>query len=797
MRKKMQIRPAMIVAVIVLAAVPGVLPAQGPSDVRPMVNMGHKESIFACAFSPDGRYLATGSADETIKIWDVQTARLIDTFAGLGTVIGNISFSHDGRLLAAGAGLTLNVWDFHTRAKMHSLRHEYQGMGPVSFGPDDTLVAGGGSSFTIWNARTGKLLRTFNSVTTAGYGLTSISMSRDGKTIVSTGYDKILRVWGAHTGAMRKEIKGHEKEITIVAINPDGKSVASAGYDNTIKIWNIESGALLRTLKDHDVPVMNLSFSADGLLLLSIDYNRSLKLWMPKSGELVKTIKLGKYYSGYAGAISPDGKLIVSSGWETTGTGKSYFEGSKIKFWEAESGDLLREIVMMKGGKSDVLCASLNQEEGLLGAVTEGGERLKLWDTAAGVPAGVVPSIRYFRFHPDGKSLACFDGHQLKFVDAAAGRELSTFRNSHRMPSPEMVFYSARERKIISSYRNSNEILISSMDTEEVLSNINTDPLRVHSLVMSADGSLIVAGGQTENVAHLYDVKSGKLVKAITATLKNLKKQEDFKGHIGSVWSVAISPDKSILATGSDDKNVKLWNAGTGALLHTLKGHTKTVWSLLFSPDGRLLASTGDDIDILLWDARTGRPAGTLKGHTHSVKSLYFTRNGRYLISGSGDSSIRLWDLASKRCVLSLFSLSESDWVAVTPDGRYDGTPAGIERIHFVVDNEVVLLKDFDKSFFQKGLLAGFFKPLKGAAAIASDTRGVLIGKIYSSGAGEIVVASGRAAELLRMGARVFVVVDGKKVQLQVIFPMMTTARCRLLDAAYAAQLKAGMPVFK
>jgi hypothetical protein len=118
--------------------------------------------------------------------------------------------------------------------------------------------------------------------------------------------------------------------------------------------------------------------------------------------------------------------------------------------------------------------------------------------------------------------------------------------------------------------------------------------------------------------------------------------KKPFLETIGRI-DVTFSPDGRLLASGSVDKTVKVWEAASGRLLHTLSGHTSWVFSVAFSPDGALLASGSTDKTVKVWEAATGRLLHTLSEHTYPVTSVAFSPDGRLLASGSGDHTVRLW----------------------------------------------------------------------------------------------------------------------------------------------------------
>jgi actin-like ATPase involved in cell morphogenesis len=151
-------------------------------------------------------------------------------------------------------------------------------------------------------------------------------------------------------------------------------------------------------------------------------------------------------------------------------------------------------------------------------------------------------------------------------------------------------------------------------------------------------------------------------------------------GHTNTVYAVAFAPDSELLASGSWDKTVKLWEVASGRELRTLSGHTDRVYAAAVSPDGRLLASGSHDKTIKLWEVASGRELWTLSGHTNEVHAVAFAPDGQLLASGSGDETVKLWDVASgqqrftftlgTRSLRHFFSEVLGGTTSFSPDGR-------------------------------------------------------------------------------------------------------------------------------
>lgn len=177
------------------------------------------------------------------------------------------------------------------------------------------------------------------------------------------------------------------------------------------------------------------------------------------------------------------------------------------------------------------------------------------------------------------------------------------------------------------------------------------------SIIFSPDGKLL-AGGTPEGTIWLWQALNGIPI-------------QTYLGHNDFVRSVSFSPDGNLFISGSDDQTVRLWNVRESTPVRVFQGHTHWVKSVVFHPDGQLIASGSDDRTIRLWNVNTGECLKILQGQSGWIWSVAFSPDGKTLASGSDDHTIRLWDVETGECLQIL--QGHSGWVksiAFSPDGK-------------------------------------------------------------------------------------------------------------------------------
>ena len=203
------------------------------------VYKGHSSFVNSVAWSPDGKYIASGSGDRTVQVWEAATGNRIIDYTGHSGFVTSVAWSPAGKYIVSGDGLhTVQVWEALTGNTILVYKGQLYGVNSVAWSPDSTKVVSGSGDAQVWVALTGNKVLTYTGYT--GGMVSSVVWSPDGKYIASgdTGSnDTTVQVWDAATGSIKLVYKGHSKFVNSVAWSPDGKHIASGSDDQTVQVW--------------------------------------------------------------------------------------------------------------------------------------------------------------------------------------------------------------------------------------------------------------------------------------------------------------------------------------------------------------------------------------------------------------------------------------------------------------------------------------------------------------------------------------------------------------------------------
>ncbi len=296
---------------------------------------GRLSSLNALAISPDSNTLASASDHKIVKLWDLNTKKVLASLSGHSQAVKSVAFSPDGKILAtASDDKTIKLWQIETLAEICTLLGHSHAVKSVAFSPNGEILASGSWDKTIklWDVNTGTEICT---MTGHKLQVNSVAFSPQGQLLASASYDRTIRLWqipaleSSHKEFQNRPcysllgiLSGHAWAVLTVAFSPDGKILATGSDDNTIKLWEVNTGQLICTLVGHSWSVVAVAFTADGETLLSASCDKTVKLWRVSTAEEIVTLS-GHVDSVSAVAVSKVRQLIASGSRDKT-----------IKLWQ-------------------------------------------------------------------------------------------------------------------------------------------------------------------------------------------------------------------------------------------------------------------------------------------------------------------------------------------------------------------------------------------------------------------------------------------------------------------------------
>jgi WD40 repeat protein len=576
------------------------------------------------------------------------------------------------------------------KAKLGPLHLVLQAPPPVSVNsvavsPDGSLIATAADGVRLYDARTGALLRAIGD---AGGG--KVVFSPDGRTLAAAGFHLestfgkplvTLPIYDVQMGKCVQTLVGHtEWETYAVAFSPDGKLFASTGADKQILVWELATGEIRYRLANQPSPVTALAFSTDSATLAGGGADRTIRLWDAASGRLRRSLKGHRDWVCTL-AFAPDDKTIASGSYDW-----AYHHGRDTsRFWPPDPGCDSQWILW------DAATGDLKR------TVTERGRLLSL------------------AFAPDGKSLACGIGREVRLYDLETetpGRVVT----SHDFAVTSVAL--TKDGSAVLSGSHDHTVKRTSLTSGQTEWQAPGYFEQVNAVALSKDAALLATGSSDGRFAHrvlkanakclgpgavrLWDARTGRLLRRLGDPAEQ-------------VMAVALSPDGRHVASGGGSAGgsgvVRVWDTASGTAVWSTDDHKAEVLAIAYAPDGSSVATAAADGLVKIRDPKTGAVRRILEGHDGGATSVAFSADGALLACGEGHGATRLWGAKTGR-LLRICKAAGSQAataashrlftsLALSPDGRTLFTsPGGFDGPVRFWDTQTGELK---KEFADKG----------------------------------------------------------------------------------------------
>jgi WD40 repeat protein/serine/threonine protein kinase/Flp pilus assembly protein TadD len=574
--------------------------------------LAHQGEIAAIAFSPDGRYVATGGYDARTRVWDAARGTLVSSPFVHESYVTSLAFSPDGNRLATGEGSgDTRVWEVGGR-QILSFRISIEGQRNI---------------------------------------VSQVAFARGGKVVVSARLNGTINAFDVATGRQLFTTISLRGDVNGIAVSPDGESIASASTDWTARVWNLRDGLARTPLMRHTAPVLAVRFSPDGQWLATGSEDKTVGVWSASTGQpRFAALVLGNIVPDVQ--FSPDGRTLAATSID-----------GKVTFWDAVRG--VRSGNQLRGTATRIEFDATGR------FLLATGESVRLWDLAGGEseppPLPHDVSIRGIEASPDGRRLLTWTsagdlfGHvgYAQVWDAATGEPV-TPPMSHRA-EVSSAHFSPDGSRIVTASRDGTARIWSATDGEPLARFEHPRP--VVAARFSPDGRRIVTAASGE--PHVSDNEIGLTrVWDVSGT--------PITGFIehSALFDAFFDPGASrVVSVGI--WNVRFWDARTGqAAGATLENGPRGFTSAVLSSDGQRLVSCGRDGFFTIWDVASAKPWTRRFRHSLTCQAA-FDAEARRVVTSSYDGTARVWDARSGMPLTP--ALEHHGLVtkaAISPDGR-------------------------------------------------------------------------------------------------------------------------------
>jgi WD40 repeat protein len=597
----------------------------------------HESGITAFAFSSDGRHLASGSYDGSLKVWDVAQRREIATAHHDGAIQA-ISFSPDGQwLVSGGTDHTVRFWEQETQDQSENRQSGRRSVGQsvergeplglsnsvvaLAFSADGRqLLTATMDSFAVWD------VATHHQMSQAPLPCwQQAAFSPDRKWVALGKPDGTVQLWNALSGRTEAALGGHSEIMLPVAFSPDGRLVAAGSFDFTTGVWEVASRRMVTNLIGHRALVGAVAFSPDGRVLATAGSDQRLNLWDTSTWAPLPGTR-AHHSAIWVAEFSPDNAQIATGGKDGT-----------IKFWEVHVGIPVANALEFPhdathGPVSDDGCRMLTHDahqrwtmwdlehppkshsvgiaaqelhftrlstESYALLTADAAGRSVVWDNTGERKLIEIPNLgahaRVLSVSPDGRFAAAqLDDGRLVVRNLAARTNLFELNS----PSEWFAVEFTSDNRTIAVCPNGVALVFCDLTARTPPVQIRAHKLRIGAIRFSKDGTLL-ASASTDGTVRLWNVRNHQLL----ATLQS---------GADAYWSVSISPDNRRVVAGSAQGTVSVWDCASHELLATFRGHTTGfIGTVGFTPDGNTLVSIAKD-GVRFWRAATWAESATL-----------------------------------------------------------------------------------------------------------------------------------------------------------------------------------------
>ncbi|PKO06675.1 MAG: hypothetical protein CVU41_06135 [Chloroflexi bacterium HGW-Chloroflexi-3] len=565
--------------------------------------------------------------------------------------INDLDFSPDGKQIAIASASGVAILDSNTLEMVNNINTGVW-VESIKNAPNGETLAISLNDFTIqiWNINTGQLITTLKGHTNS---VTSLSFSPDGSILASSSSDKTIMIWNVESARLIKKVTGHSGEVFSVDFSPDGTQLISGSSDKTIRLWETEKFTVLNTFTESKSYVDSVKFSPNGKYFAAGSRNGEIRIYELETGNQMK------YLDQKSGSISsicfsPDGKLIASGKWNAI-----------VEVWNIENEEVILTTQNHTQTVSDITF-SPDGSKLAVGSFDTHFSLIDLQEDKLKLSSGseIYPGGGYLRFAKDGICFYLIDWNSIRVFNALTG---DIVYRKETIDNGSLLTFSNDDTFIMRG-KTDNSLEVFNLSNGEVNSNLIGHTDKINFVALSHNDQYIATSSSDKTVKiwlpmdgaliQSIDMQDGYVIKIEFHNDDNLLFIHTNYPSSIQIWNITsgnfeksynyagkVSPDRSMMATVVDKRNIQLIDIKTRENLFKLTGHLGNVLDMKFISNGEKLISLGKDNTIRIWNTKDGKLIKTFGGTITNFNNVIFSSSERYFAIFADDGTVKFWDI--------------------------------------------------------------------------------------------------------------------------------------------------------
>jgi len=753
------------------------------AQIETSVQRGHSLAVHTVCFSPDGKYIASGSEDKTIKIWEFQTGREVKTLLGHQSQVNKVLFTADGKKLISGSrDRNIFVWSLQTEEIVKKFNFPDESIVSLDLTSDDRYLAIGTTArlVRVLDLKNDSIV--FEHKSNVGQYGAHVVFSEDDEQLAVGEDNRTVKLFNWQTAELIAEIGesygscgGCDTKLAYF----DSQRIVKASRGSPLALRSFDSEAPEKIFVQSSaerVQAISINPVKSGFIVVDEDSATFIDM---QSGSVTYTLNtkqqernpryglnlLGKVPERRTdqfndAAFSPDGRWLV--------TGDN---SNLVTIWNAESGQ--KESVFY----------------GYLSIPSDDGLNFDPNSYWSGYAWGLVALKNQVQLSPDGKfAYRAKVGFEARKWQLATGKIVQTYYGHEQ---GVICFQLSRDGRQLLTGSADNTLRLWDTETGETLRVFSGHRGFIYSVAFSNDGTRIVSSG-ADGYVNVWDLKTGEIVtsKRLSDDLQKIEIGYEVKFSPNDLYVVVsythgvlklieidtgrefrefightkVSPTFDFMANGRQmistgwDNSVRMWDIATGMQEKKFIGHTDPVQALAINSSGTRLISGGTDRNIILWDIGTGKVIKRFAGHKSIVTAVQFTPDETRIVSSTIDGITKVWDIETGSEIITHFSIGSKDWLVTTNTGFFNGTSDAQKQVFFVKGFETYSLDRFFERYFNPDEIERAYD-----SQIKTDKKQGLLERLQSFPPPEVEITTPRpGAELSKSKVEVLARVSNK-----------------------------------